>query len=198
METASTKHPTTTKPLAAWAAGEAERVFRSRKITADEAAIAAARRAPGLKAAAEALHAILISGDSVSIPAELATLVEQSAVPSTDTELVAKCKKWLHEFPHELKRCRSAAAALAAMAPIALISVQLPTTERDPELEAQCKARLANLRRPISKVSLSHSLRATLTANGKRPLPFRSADRHRTSVHPPPRTLHLASRRRVN
>merc|ERR1719198_1386467 len=109
----------------------------------DHAAITAARRAPGIKAAAEALHALLLQKDeSFNIPSDVAKEVSSTTTPSTDVALVARVAKWLEASPHELKRCKNAAAALVVTAPIALFETQLKTTAPDPKLVEQCSQML--------------------------------------------------------
>ncbi len=132
-----------------WAKIEALRLrakARAWQMSDEEIARTAARRAPGLKLAAESLHAITKRGNtavSAMVPDDVKELVQSSAAASTDEQLIARMSKWLSASPHELKRCHKAAAALAAAAPVALVSTQHTSAPRDQDLEEACKQALA-------------------------------------------------------
>ena len=139
------------RSLEDWAVAEAARLFSRKKhtLSMDAAAQAAARRAPGMKAAAEAFFAILHddTGADLLIPAKVAAEVRATAAPSSNHIVIERVKCWLTANEHALKSCTSGLAAIAASAPVALIASQQLDAERDLNLEKLCKKTLTRLKR---------------------------------------------------
>lgn len=145
---------------------EALRLVSSRRVDDAAAAQAAARRAPGIKAAAEALCRIVGESEELalrSLPSSLRAEVTACAAPSESEPLVGRMVSWLRSNPHALLSCKTPGAALAAAAPIAMYSVQCPTTApRNLELEAACKAVIAS--NPDLKLASTRSAVASARA----------------------------------
>ena len=132
--------------LREYASSEAARLIEKTRSTdariCQDAVQAAARRAPGIKAAAEALHQLTIAGsDDIkrSIPVDVKAFVVANAEASSNTNLVERIGTWLKASPWELTRCSSAAAALAAVAPVADVRTQ-DKKNRNTELEDEVAA----------------------------------------------------------
>lgn len=89
---------------------------------------ASCRRAPGIKAAAEALKALVAKADQAAlhIPETLRAELAVRVIEASDPALVERMRLWLLQAPHELTRCKGCATMLAVAAPIALLSVQDP------------------------------------------------------------------------
>jgi len=133
-----------TGPLLQYATAEALRLLIKPKTKMVDAAQAASRRAPGIMLAAEVLAAMEAAHSTTHplIPAIVKEEVIGSVTPSTDSKLIVRVETWLMSCPHELKRCKSAAAALAVVAPIVKFSTQLRTTPLDAELVDACLSAL--------------------------------------------------------
>jgi hypothetical protein len=135
-----------TKSLVDWAVAEALRLVTTRKGAEKEAAaIAAARRAPGLQAAACALKRLsLVTGDALLQAAIPQSVRDEVAAekPSVDEKVVSRVDKWLRAAPYELTRAKSATAAIAAACPVALLQTQQIDAPRNEELEAACRTAL--------------------------------------------------------
>lgn len=181
--------------LTDWAVKEALRMFGAgHGKTAAAIAVTAARRAPGLAAAAEALRTLSYRGGPTSkaISASLASYIHRHAPISTDDKTIDRVKKWLIEHPYELVRCRCPLAALAAAAPIAMISTQMTSTPRNVELEQAVKAALALREKARAKARDNKVSSVIFTRKRTRDLPCtqRGPKALYTIVHclpPPPR-----------
>ena len=125
----------TLKSVDDWAIGEAMRLRH--RMSVDKAAQVAARRAPGLLLAAQALHRLtLLNSNDKTIPTFVRLEVQRSCVPLEPNDAtVTKLLKWLAAAPYELTRCSTAASAIAAAAPVALVKTQDPNLPRDEALE---------------------------------------------------------------
>ena len=139
--------------LREYATAEATRLMARAKATDDQACReciqTAARRAPGIKAGAEALHQLTITGsDEIksTIPFDVKAFVVESAVASTDANIVERIGAWLKAAPWELQRCNAALAALAAVAPVADVRTQ-DKKNRNIELEEEVAAHRLKKRR---------------------------------------------------
>ena len=120
------------------AIGEATRILGVKRLTVKEAAATAARRAPGLVVAARALRRLLLTEDAAvakAIPASIREQVMTVEPLALDDPAVHRVRKWLIAAPYEMTRCRTPGAAMAAAAPVAMLSCQLPDTPRDHALE---------------------------------------------------------------
>jgi len=138
--------------LTDFAVEEAIRISASKKAP-ELLARAAARRAPGLKLAAEALHRLLLTGDPTLIKAIPECVSAQvrgrgNIFPSAPTEqgaeACARIERWLRAAPYVLSSCRSVGAALAAAAPVAMIETQNTSATPCAELEVACLAALSS------------------------------------------------------
>jgi len=130
------------RSLQDWAIAEATRLGeRMRLADAQVTAETAARRAPGLKAAAEALNQLCATShpSAGAIPAEVRAEAKKWAAASTDAALCARVGTWLLHAPYELTKGRTPLAAIAAAAPVAAVSVQDPRVPCDPDLKAACE-----------------------------------------------------------
>jgi hypothetical protein len=127
---------------------------------------AAARRAPGLKAAAEALHQLCATShpSAGAIPVEVRAEAERWAVASTDAALCARVGAWLLKAPYELKKGRTPLAAIAAAAPVAAVSVQDPGVPCDPDLKAVCEGWVRAAQKRHRAEVRAHRLRRRLDA----------------------------------
>ena len=141
--------------LREYATAEATRLMARAKATDGQACReciqTAARRAPGIKAGAEALHQLTITGsDEIksTIPSDVKAFVVESAVASTDANIVERIGAWLKAAPWELQvqRCNAALAALAAVAPVADVRTQ-DKKNRNIELEEEVAAHRLKKRR---------------------------------------------------
>ena len=178
-------------PLEEWAVAEAVRLVESKySIDMGVAAQAAARRAPGLLAAALALRQLtLIEGDAFlakAIPPHVREAVA-GVEGSTDNNTVDRVHKWLRSAPYELSKCACAIAAIAAAAPVALVQTQSKDAPRDTKLEEACLDALKTLNvRHRRTRKAEAALPRSFTAGRRK----RSRDLHHNNALPP--------RRRVN
>jgi hypothetical protein len=138
-----------------WAALEAKRLLRTQTMTVADVCLAAARRAPGIRAAAEAIHALLLLGDadiSSTIPVEVAEAAKAQACASSDVDRVARVRNWLKRSPYELKKAKTALAAFAVAAPVAHLASQDTGVQDDEEFTQRkllvevCKAAVNSAR----------------------------------------------------
>lgn len=168
-------NPDWTQPrlLEDWAVEEAVRLTSRNKgrQSVTGAARAAARRAEGMKAAAEALRALVADKAAPPvqrlIPSVVAAEVTTTAICASDRDLIDRVTQWLMENPHVLKPCRSGLAGVAAVAPIAKFASQLPE-HRDTALETVCELALANLKRERRVSTSSRPFNALPTRQRRR------------------------------
>lgn len=168
-------NPDRTKPrsLEDWAIEEAVRLTSRDKgrQSATAASRAAARRAEGMQAAAEALRALVTDEAAPPaqrlIPSVVAAEVTATAICASEHDLIDRVAQWLVQNPHVLKSCRSGLAAVAAVAPIAKVASQLPD-HRDAALETVCELALASLRRERRVSTSSRPLSALPTRQRRR------------------------------
>lgn len=135
--TPTTVATTSPRSLEEWAVAEAKRIMTARQTEQAVAAKAAARRAPGLMAAARALRRLSdVDELTKAIPLNVRNEVAGEDPTLADDEAVTKVHQWLNRSPFELTRCKLALAAIAAAAPIARIETQKPDSG-DAALEAK-------------------------------------------------------------
>lgn len=143
-----------------WAVEEVCRLAKRPSRHTDAAlATQAARRAPAMKAAAEAIHSVALAARPAakSIPAAVVKAVCASTTPSGDASLIARVECWLLASPVELRKARTALAALAAAAAVVNPSLHR-LCEVDADLEAACVAAIAARPRPCSSLRTHRTL----------------------------------------
>ena len=136
--------------LSEWAVAEALRLAQKKPLDKAAAATAAARRAPGIKAAANVLKRLSLVDDDFlrkAIPPAIRAEVAH-AEPSTDDAMTERVHRWLKSAPYELSRCNTAVAGLAAAAPVAVVKTQMIEEPVDEALE---KAALAAIEQHIRR-----------------------------------------------
>ena len=153
-----------------WAVAEALRLYP--KKAKEVAAAAAARRAPGLMAAAEALDRLAGRADDFlleAIPQPVRDYLDAAGAPmeegevgSVDDATIDRVEKWLRRSPYELKKVSSPLAAIAAAAPVALFQVQNTAEASDPDLVKACLEALENKKKADKKP-------VSVTSTHKRP-----------------------------
>ena len=153
-----------------WAVAEALRLYP--KKAKEVAAAAAARRAPGLMAAAEALDRLAGRADDFlleAIPQPVRDYLDAAGAPmeegevgSVDDATIDRVEKWLRRSPYELKKVSSPLAAIAAAAPVALFQVQNTDEASDPDLVKACLEALENKKKADKKP-------VSVTSTHKRP-----------------------------
>ena len=167
-----------------WAVEEAIRVVtKSPRTSNADAARAAARRAAGLKAAAEAIGQLCRADDTAHLIPESIRLYLQSRISNeadgiTDQNHIIRkrIRNWLLANPCELTRCKTPLAAIAAAAPVAIIDAQL-LTPIDGELERVVEIAMESATESLSKLCT--------TAHREHRTPF--LDVVRTGCHKLPR-----------